>query len=138
MRRAMTQADLPWHADAVEKLGLEAREIQCLRRWYAVKVQVEQRGARKLHGREALIKGARRKQPVQQLLRHRRSTLVVAGVAAQCLRRRHPMLENLRWELDKIPADGSTGLRAVADPAQQTVQSVTEFVKQGHCVIETQ
>ena len=87
MRRAMAQANLSRHADPVEKFALEPREIQFLRRRFAVKLEVEQRGARVLYGRETLVDGSRREQPAQQFFRDRFSSLVVPGVTAQCLRR---------------------------------------------------
>ena len=48
------------------------------------------------------------------------------------------MLEDLRRELDEIAAHRGAGLRGIAHPAQQRVQPVAEFVKQGLGVVEAE
>lgn len=48
------------------------------------------------------------------------------------------MLENLRRKLDEIASNGRPGLRRIAHPRQQAVQTVAEFVKQRAGVVEGQ
>ena len=104
----------------------------------AVQLEVDQRGGGVFDRGKALVESAGGEQPAQQRLGNRLAGLVMAGVFAQILRRRHPVLEDLRRELDEIAAHRGAGLRGIAHPAQQRVQPVTEFVKQGLGVVEAQ
>jgi hypothetical protein len=103
-----------------------------------VEFEVEQRRARVLDGREALVEGSRSKQPLQQQLEDRLSGPVVTRIVAQRLWRRHPVLEDLRRELDKILTHRGAGLRAIARPAQKPMQPMPELVEQSLRVVEAQ
>src|SRR4051794_38195512 len=131
MRRPVPQPDLRRHADPREEFLLEAGDVEGARIGARMQIEVEHRAGGVLDRCEALVEGARREQPLQQRLGQRLAGTAMPGKAAQGCRHFEPMLEYLRWEFDEIAPHGGTGLRRVADLAEQTVQSMAEFVEQG-------
>ena len=87
---------------------------------------------------EALVEVARRNEPPQQLLGHRRAGPVVPGKAAQHLRLLEPMLVELRRQLDEIGGDAGAGNLRIGDVGQQAVQRVAELVEQRARVVEAE
>ncbi len=100
--------------------------------------EIEEGGGQVFDGGKALPELARGAEPAQEVLRHRRAGPIVPRMPPQILRRRQPMLEDLRRKLDEIAPDRGARLRAVAHPAQEPVQSVAEFVEQRAGVVEAQ
>ena len=100
--------------------------------------EVEQGGGQVLGGGEALVEGARREHPVEEVARDRLAGLVVDGVVPEHLRPGCPHLVHLRGVLHEVAGDRGPGEVGIADVREEAVQGVPELVEQGDDLVEGQ
>ena len=97
---------------------------------------VEQ-GRAQVFGRgETLVERSRALQLLDQILRHRRSGLIVLRIVRENRRLQSPVLVELRGEFDEVARHGRTADRWVLHVREHTVQCMAELVKHRRHVSE--
>ena len=136
---AVVQSRARRQATLAQDLGLEGDHVLghlTLRQ--RMHGHVGQRAGGVAHGLETLTEAACRGQPLDQRLGNRLAGDHVAGVAAQHRWLAHPVLEQLRGQLDEIAQHIGARQAFVAHARQQPVQAVAELVEQRAHVVEGQ
>ena len=133
VRRPVAHDDLFRHAQRRERLALEPVGIDrhAAARGREVELHVDERAGQELDGREALVERRGALDLGHQLARHRLPGLDVEGEAVEHFRRRQPVLEQLRRELDVVARHAGAGERRVGHARRQPVESVAELVEEG-------